>query len=144
MGRARPPTLSNRRERGEDIGNPPAQEFGRGEEFGGKVKRGGRTNCDQLNAAPAGDVGKALGDIGAAGEDDALDPGADRRLGGAGIVAAIEERGRLRRRDRIAGRPDQRTEPARSGIDPGVGRAGQGDRSPGFSRRAQRCDGVGE
>ncbi|HEY8874604.1 MAG TPA: hypothetical protein VIM52_16345 [Stellaceae bacterium] len=72
----------------------------------------------------ASDVGEALGNIGAAGEDDAFEAGAERRLGGAGIVAAIEESRALRRRNGVAGRRDQPAEPARSGINPGTGRAG--------------------
>jgi hypothetical protein len=128
----------------EDSGAAPTQGFGRGEEFATEVERGPGPLGQEPDAALTGDVRKALGNIGAAGEDDAFDPGADRRLGGAGIVAAIEERGRLRRRDSIARRPDQRAEPARSGIDTGIGRAGEGDRPPGLSRRAQRRGGVRE
>jgi len=89
-----------------------------------------------------GDIGEALSDIGSAGKNNALDPGANRRLGGAGISAAIEEHCALRRRDSRARSGDERAEPARSGIDPGVGRAGEGDRPPRFRRRAQRRDAV--
>ena len=77
---------------GKKFGAAPAQRFGRGEELGLQVEHGLGPLRQELDAALSSDVGKALGNIGAAGEDDAFDPGADRRLGGAGIVAAIEER----------------------------------------------------
>jgi len=63
-GRARPPTLSNRWERGEEEGAAAAQDFRRGEEFGSEVERGDGSSGQQPGAALAGDVGKALSDIG--------------------------------------------------------------------------------
>jgi len=89
--------LAKRRRRREDLSAALSQDFGCGEEFGVEVERGSRARGQQSGAALAGDVGEAVGDVGPAGEDDALDPGADRRLRGAGISAAIEQRRALRR-----------------------------------------------
>src|SRR6266581_6904095 len=51
-----------------------------GKEEIGQIQRGRRSIGEKPRAALAGDVGEALGHIGAAGEDDRLDPGADRAL----------------------------------------------------------------
>ena len=58
-----------------------------------------------------GDVGETTGNVGAAGEDDALDLGADRRQRRAGSLAAIEEGGEIGIRDGLARRRDERPKP---------------------------------
>jgi len=84
----------------------------------------------------AGDVDKARGDIAAAGKNDPLDAGADRSLGGAGVVTAIEQRGGLRRWHRLSGRGDQFPPPSRPRRNPGIGGAEEGDGPPGSGCRA--------
>jgi hypothetical protein len=128
--------------RGEDVGATQLQDFGCGEELDGEIERRDRSLRKQPTAALAGDVGKTLGDIGPPGKDDAFDPGADRRLGRPGIIAAIDQRRRLRRRYSFARRPDQRAEPAGSGGGPGIGGAEESDRAAGLGGRAQRRDGM--
>jgi len=51
-----------------------------GEEQIGQIERRRRAPSENARAALGGDVGKAFGDIWPTGEEDRLDPGADRSL----------------------------------------------------------------
>jgi hypothetical protein len=124
------------------FGAAVAQPLRRGEEVGGEIEGGGRRLHDEPAAALAGDIGEALGYIDWAGVDDGLYPGADRALGGAGVIAAIEQRRRFRPRHRGPGRRDQLAPPNGAAMDAGSRRACQDDGSAGFRRRGQRRDGV--
>src|SRR5580704_5929774 len=72
----------------------------------------------------------------------ARNPGADRRHRRTGIVAAIEQRIEFGCRYCFPRRSYDRAEPARAGIDPGIGRAGDDHRPPRLRRRTQRSDGM--
>src|ERR1051325_289446 len=116
-GRGGIPFLAKSGDRRENIGAAPPERVVVGEEQGAEIERRFRPGRDQHRAALPGDVGEAGGDISASGEDDALDPGTDRALRGAGIVAAIEQRGCVRRRYRAAAGGGKGAEPARTGTD---------------------------
>ena len=120
----------------------PVQRIGSGEERPPEIEGGGGPLGKQIDAALSRDIGKARGDIGPAGEADGLNAGADRRLCGGGIAAAIEQRCAPCRRHCGAGRNDHLAPPAGAAIDASLRRAGQDHGPPGFRRRGQRRDGV--
>ncbi len=91
-----------------------------------------------------GDVGEAMGNVGAAGETDALDLGADCRQCRAGLAAAIEDSAEAGLGDGLARCRNQCPEPAGSCVNAGFGSARKNDWVAGPSRGSQRADGVGE
>ncbi len=121
-----------------------AQRHRRRKEHAGEVERRGRSRRHEPSAALAGDVDEAFGDVRRAGKYDGRGAGADRRLGGAGIVATVEEGGELRCRHGRTRRRDERAPPAGTAIDRGAGGARKRDVAPGLGRRRQRRNGVGQ
>jgi len=132
--------LAKHRRRSEDLGAASANGFVIGKERVTEIERRRRQFGPQPRTRLGRDIGEPSGNIGMPGEDDGRDPGADRRHRRTRVIAAIEKRRVLRSRHRLARRAQDCAEPARPGIDPGVGRAGKNDRPP--RGRAQRCDSM--
>ena len=101
-----------------------------------------RAGRQQAAALGSGDRGEARGDIGPAGEDYPFDPGADRALRRPSVIAAIEDKAGTRLWHGVARGIDERLEPARPGIEPGIGRAQDDNRPAGFRRGGQCRDRV--
>jgi hypothetical protein len=111
-----------------------------GEEIVTEIEAAGWAFGHEMNAVLCRDVGEAVGDIVAAGEDHALAPRAHRGKRGTGLIAAIEQRHKTRVANRLLRRRDQRSEPARTGINSGIGRAGKDQRPTGARRGSERAD----
>ena len=114
--------------------------FLRGEEIVGEVEGIRRPVRLETYAVLPRDIGKPVGDIRPAGENNAFDFRADRRQRGADIVAAVEEGGAPRLGDGLACRGDERLEPARTHIAAGIRRAGERDRPAGRGRQRARFE----
>ena len=119
-----------------------AHAFVIGEERDTEVEYRGGPGGQQQGTTLLCDIGEPRRDIGSAGKDDRLDSGADRRHCRAGIAAAVEQCAGLRRRNCFPRRAQHFPEPARSGIDAGIGRAGEDNRPPRLRRGAQCRDSV--
>ena len=104
--------------------------------------RGLRSLGENPALAVSGNRREALGDVGPPVEDHRVDPGADRALRRAGIVAAVKNRFELCGRHGLARRIDDGLEPSRPGGDAGLGSAGDDDGTAGLGRGGCRGDGL--
>ena len=89
-------------------------------------------------------IDEAIGDIGSTGENERLDPGADCRHRGSGVIAAIDQGRKTGLRHGLPRGGDQCAEPARPSIVPGCWRAREDDGAISLSRGAHRRDRVRE
>jgi hypothetical protein len=130
--------------RSESFGAALPQRVGGSEEQLAKIEERLGASGQYLGARCCGDPGEAFGDIGAADEDDRVDPGAECRLHRARLVAAIEDRVEPRARLGLPRGLHHSLEPAGAGIDPGIGRAQQCHAASGVGGGFERRHGVGQ
>src|SRR5437764_13656868 len=86
----------------EEIEAAAAPCFAGGEECVTEIEEGGWPFGQQLSAGMRRNIGKTCRDIGPAGKNNRLDPGADRRHRCAGICTAIENCGERRVRNSLS------------------------------------------
>ncbi len=109
-----------------------------------EVKRVARAKYLETHAMLPRDIGKAAGDIGAAGKDDTINLGADCCQRRPDIIAAIEKSREAGLGNGLLRRGGQRLEPTRTRVAAGVGRAGEQDLATGSRRRGQCSNGMAE
>ena len=112
------------------------------EERDTEVEYRGGPGGQQPGAGLRRDIAEPRRDVGSAGKDNRVDPGADRRHCRPGILAAIQNRAEPCRRNCFPRRAQHFPEPAGTGVNTGVRGAREDDRPPRFGRRVQSRDGV--
>jgi len=128
----------------EELGASPDEIFLRSKELLGEIEGIHGPFCLETDAVLPRDIGKAVGDIRAACEDNTFHFRSDRRQSSTDIVTTIEQARAPGVGDGLTCRGYQRLEPARTHVAAGIWRADEQRRTAGAIRGACRGDCLGE